>query len=225
MNINRLIFLLLFFIAATGICETSDTASIHGTFVDAENGHPIPDVLVRVAPEQTAHVYPDREFEHATATGKDGTFSLTIPNEPQTYYAFSLMVIHPQYQSRLLRREMTLGKSRYDLGKIALKRTLSLRGRVSGAENLTGLIVKMKMHNVSADFFRAAAPIEHAAKTDTEGKFQLTDLYPIAYTLTISRDGVIIAYIASVDPRKQDQISVRLPTMETLHKDATRYPT
>ena len=217
MNINHLIFLLLFFIPATGICETSDTASIHGTFVDAENGHPIPDVLVRVAPEQTVHVYPDREFEHATATGKDGTFSLTIPNEPQTYYAFSLMVIHPQYQSKRLRHEMTLGKNRYDLGKMTLKRTLSLRGRVSGTENLAGLIVKLKMHNVSADFFRAAAPIEHAAKTDTEGKFQLTDLYPIAYTLTISRDGVIIAYIASVDPRKRDQISVRLPTMETLH--------
>lgn len=216
MNINRLTFLLFLFAVTTGICETPNTASIHGTFVDAEDGHPIPDVLVRVAPEKTAHVYPDREFEHATATGEDGTFSLTIPNEPQTYYAFSLLVIHPQYQSRHLRHEMSLEKIRYDLGKITLKRTLSLQGSVTGTENLAGLIVNLKMHNVSADFFRAAAPIEHAAKTDTEGKFQLTELYPIAYTLTISRDGVIIAYVASVDPQKQDQISVHLPTMETL---------
>ena len=213
---NRLIFLLFFLTAATGICETSNTASIRGAFIDAEDGHPIPDVLVRAAPEKTVHVYPDREFEHATATGKDGTFSLTIPNEPQTYYAFSLMVIHPQYQSRLGRHEMAPGKSQYDLGKIALKRTLSLQGSVSGEENLAGLIVNLKMHNVSADFFRAAAPIEHAAKTDTEGKFRLTDLYPIAYTLTISQNGVIIAYVASIDPQKQDQISVRLPTIETL---------
>ena len=213
---NRLIFLLFFFATTVGICETSNTASVRGTFLDAEDGHPIPDVLVRAAPEKTAHVYPDREFEHATATGKAGTFSLTIPNEPQTYYAFSLMVIHPQYQSRLLRYEMAPGKSQYNLGKIALKRTLSLRGSVSRAENLAGLIVNLKMHNVSADFFRAAAPIEHAAKTDTEGRFQLTDLYPIPYTLTISQNGVIIAYIASVDPQKQDQISVRLPTIETL---------
>lgn len=217
MHITRLIFLLFFLIAGTGICGTSNIASVHGTFVDAENGHPIPDVLVRVAPEKTAHVYPDREFEHATATGEDGTFSLTIPNEPGTYYAFSLLVIHPQYQSKLLRHEMIPVRNRYDLGKIALKRTLSLQGSVSGAGNLAGLVVNLKMHNVSADFFRAAAPIEHAAKTDTEGKFQFTDLYPIAYTLTISRDGVIIAYVASIDPQKQDQISVRLPTMETLH--------
>ena len=216
MNIIHLIFLLFFFAAATGICETSHTASLHGTFVDAENGHPIPDVLVRVAPEKTAHVYPDREFEHATVTGKDGTFSLTIRNAPQTYYAFSLMVIRPQYQSRLLRHEMAPGKSRYDLGQIALKRTLSLRGTVSGVEKLDDLIVNLKMHNVPADFFRAAAPIEHAAKTDTDGKFQFTDLYPIAYTLTISQNGVIIAYVVSVDPQKQDQISVRLPIIETL---------
>ena len=216
MHIIRLIFLLFFFTATTGICETSDTASVRGTFIDAEDGHPIPDVLVRAAPEKTAHVYSDREFEHATATGKDGTFSLTIPNEPQTYYAFSLMVIHPQYQSRFLRHEMAPGKSRYDLRKIALKRTLSLRGSVSGTENLTDLIVNLKMHNVPADFFRAAAPIEHAAKTDTEGKFQFTDLYPIAYTLTISRGGVIIAYVASVDPQKQDQIAVHLPMLQTL---------
>ena len=217
MNINCLIFLLFFFIAATGICETSNTASVNGTFVDAENGHPIPDVLVRVAPEKTVQVYPDREFERATVTSKDGNFSLTIPNEPQTYYAFSLMVIHPQYQSKLRRHEMTPEKSRYDLGKIALKRTLSVQGSVSGTENLAGLIVNLKMHNVSADFFRAAAPIEHAAKTDTEGKFQFTDLYPIAYTLTISRDDVIIASVASIDPQKQDQIAVRLPMLETLH--------
>ncbi len=216
MYITRLIFLLFFFTATVGICETSNTASIHGTFVDAENGHLIADVLVRVAPEKTAHVYPDRDFEHATATGEDGTFSLTIPNEPQTYYAFSLMAIHPQYQARHLRHEMAPGKSRYDLGKIALKRTLSLEGSVTGAGNLTGLVVNLKMHNVSADFFRAAAPIEHAAKIDTQGKFQLTELYPIAYTLTISRDGVIIAYVASIDPQRQDQISVRLLEIETL---------
>ncbi len=216
MHIIRLVFLLFFFAAATGICETSNTASIRGTFIDTKDGHPIPDALVRTALEKTAHVYPDREFEHATATGKDGTFALTIPNEPQTYYAFSLMVIHPQYQSKLLRYEMIPRKSQYDLGKIELKRTLSLRGTVSGAKNLTGFIVNLKMHNVPADFFRAAAPIEHAAKTDTEGKFQFTDLYPIAYTLTISRGDVIIVYVTSVDPQKQDQISVHLSQLQTL---------
>ena len=216
MNSARLILQILFFTATVGICQTPNGVSIHGTFVDAETEQPIPDVLVRVAPEKIERVYPDRDFEHATATGTDGTFSLKIPNEPQTYYAFSLMIIHPRYQSKHLRREMVPGKSRYELGKIALKRTLSLRGSVSGAENLAGLIVNLKMHNVSADFFRAAAPIEHAAKTDAAGNFSFTDLYPIAYTLTISRDSVIIASVASINPQKQQKVSITLPKMEIL---------
>ena len=215
-NIIYLILLLLFLATTVGICQTPEGASLHGTCVDAANGQPIPDVLVRADAEKIAHVYPDREFEHATATGTDGTFSLTIPNEPQTYYAFSLMAIHPKYQAKRLRHEMSPGKSKYDLGKIALKRTLSLKGTVSGDKDLAGLIVNLKMHAKSADFFRAAAPIEHGAKTDTTGNFHLAELYPIAYTLTISRNNVIIAYIESINPEKQAEISIRLPKLETL---------
>ena len=216
-NTTYLILLLLFFATATGICQTPDGASLHGTFIDVENGQPIPDVLVRADAEKIARVYPDREFEHATATGADGTFSLTIPNDPQTYYAFSLMALHPKYQAKRSRHEMSPDKDSYDLGKIMLKRTLSLRGSVSGEKNLAGLIVNLKMHTKSADFFRAAAPIEHAVKTDTTGNFHFDELYPIAYTLTISRNDVIIAYVESINPQKQAEVSIRLPWLETLH--------
>lgn len=208
--------LLIFFCATTGICQTPNRTSVHGILVDAENGHPIADVLVRVAPEEIGRVYPDREFAHATATDATGTFSLTVPNEPENYYAFSLMALHPQYQAKLLRQEMLPQKSRYDLGEIVLRRTLSLRGNVSDAKNAEGVVINLKMHNKSADFFRAAAPIEHAAKTDTAGNFHFADLYPIEYTLTASRNDVIIAYVASVNPQKQAQISVRAPKLDTL---------
>ena len=210
------IILLFFFCPAVGICQMQDEASFSGTFVDAENGHPITDVLVRVAPEEIGRVYPDREFAHATATDAKGAFSLTIPNEPQTYYAFSLMVLHPRYQAKLLQQEMLLGKNKYDLGEITLRRTLSLRGNVSGTKNAAGLVVNLKMHNKSANFFRAAAPIEHAAKIDTAGNFHFAELYPIEYTLTVSQNDVIIAYVASVNPRKQAQVSVRIAKLETL---------
>ena len=216
-NTTHLILLLLFFYNTPGICQTPNSASLHGTLVDAENGQPIPDVLVRTAAEKLTQVYPDRKFEHATATATDGTFSLTIPNDPRTYYAFSLMALHPQYQAKRLRHQMSPGKSKYPLGKIALRRTLSLHGKVSGAKNIAGCVVNLRMHTKSADFFRAAAPIENAAKIDTTGNFHFTDLYPIAYTLTISQDGVIIAYVASINPQKQKQIAVRLPKMKTLH--------
>ena len=212
------ILLLLFFYTSTGICQTSQlSASLHGTFVDAENEQPISDVLVRAAPEKIERVYPDRDFAHATATDADGVFSLIIPNEPETYYAFSLMALHPQYQSKLLRQEMSFGKNRYDLGEITLKRTLSLQGSVSGDKDIQGCIVNLKMHDKSSDFFRAAAPVEHGAKIDSTGNFHFSDLYPIEYTLTISRNGVIIVFVDAINPEKQPQISMRLPKLKTLH--------
>ncbi|MYA71778.1 carboxypeptidase regulatory-like domain-containing protein [Candidatus Poribacteria bacterium] len=227
-NTTSLILLLLFFTTtAVGVCQTPNGASLHGTCVDAENGQPISDVLVRADAEKIASVYPDRDFEHATATDANGAFSLTIPNDPQTYYAFSLMAIHPKYQAKRLRHEMSPGKSKYDLGKIELKRTLTLKGTVSGNKDLAGLIVNLKMHAKSADFFRAAAPIEHGAKTDPTGNFHFAELYPIAYTLTISRNDVIIAYVESINPQKQAEVAIRLPKLETLRGtvvDAQAHP-
>lgn len=215
--ITRLVLLLCFYTTA-GICQTPQlSASLHGTFVDAENGQPIPDVLVRASAEKIEQVYPDRDFAHATATDTEGTFSLTIPNEPETYYAFSLMALHPEYQSKLLRQEMSPGKNRYDLGEIALKRTLSLQGNVSGGMEVQGCIVNLKMHDKSADFFRAAAPVEHGAKIDATGNFHFSDLYPIEYTLTVSQNGVIIAFVDAIHPQEQPHISIRLPKLKTLH--------
>ena len=62
-NTTYLILLLLFFTTtAVGICQTPDGASLHGTFVDAENGQPIPEVLVRADAEKIASVYPVTEI-------------------------------------------------------------------------------------------------------------------------------------------------------------------
>lgn len=212
----RSILLLLLFTTA-GICQTPNNLSLHGTFVDAENGQPIHEVLVRAAPEKIERLYPDREFAHATVTDTNGSFSITIPNDPQTYYAFSLIALHPQYQVKLLRQEMLPGKNHYDLGEVTLRRTLSLQGNITGNKDVQGCIVNLKMHDKSADFFRAAAPIEHAAKTDSTGNFHFSDLYPIEYTLTISENGVIIAFIDAVNPQTQTQISIHLPKLKTLY--------
>ena len=211
------ILLLLFLWTASGICQVPpDNTTFYGTFVDAQDECPIPGVLVRLAAEKIERVYPDREFAHATVTDAEGTFSLTIPSENQTYHAFSLMALHPQYQAKRLRKEMSSSESKYNLGIIALRRTLPLQGSVSGEKNVTGLVVNLKMHDTSADFFRAAAPIEHAVKTGPTGDFHFTELYPIEYTLTISRNGLIIAFIESIHPQKQAQVSVRLPQLQTL---------
>ena len=255
--------------------ETS-VASLHGKFVDAENGQPIPGLLVSVASEKRDRLYPDRDFAHETETDADGTFSLTTPNDAQHYYAFSLMALHPRYQAKLmsvdidnvdvgLRKDTTsrhitypnalrLTENRYDLGEIAMKQVLTLHGKVAvsaqdrnllpiptsqkvdidnvdvglrkrTSSNVSPIrtpreqqkIVRLKMHAKSADFFRAAAQTELTTETDSGGNFVFTELYPIEYTLTISENNVIIAYIESVHPQNTAQLSVPLPKLETLH--------
>ena len=233
--------------------ETS-VASLHGKFVDAENGQPIPGLLVSVASEKRDRLYPDRDFAHETETDADGTFSLTTPNDAQHYYAFTLMALHPRYQAKLLRFEMLPGNNWYDLGEIAMRQVLTLHGKVAVSaqdRNLVPIptsqkvdidnvdvglrkrtlsnvspirtpreqqkIVRLKMHAKSADFFRAAAQTELTTATDSGGNFVFTELYPIEYTLTISENNVIIAYIESVHPQNTAQLSVPLPKLETLH--------
>lgn len=194
-------------------------ASLQGRFVDAENGTPISELIVRVASEKIECVYPDKDFAHETETDAEGRFWLTTPNEARTYYAFSLMALHPHYQAKLLRWEMSPGKSRYDLEDLALKPLLSLQGTVlpaSPAHAVDGLVVQVKMHNKSADFFRAAAQPEQTVRTDAEGNFRFSGLYPIEYSLTVSRNHVILAFVEQLNPQQRQLISIRLPKLKTL---------
>ena len=193
-------------------------ASLHGTFVDAENRQPIAGLLVRVASEKRNSVYPDRDFAHETETDARGTFSITTLNDAQHYYAFSLMALHPRYQARLWRFEMSPDKNRYDLGELDMRKMLTLHGSVVGASQpRTGCVVRLKMHTKSADFFRAAAQTELTTETDNQGNFVFTELYPIEYTLTISENNVIIGYIESVHPQNGERLTVPMPKLETLH--------
>ena len=195
-------------------------ASLHGSFVDAENGNPISGVTVRAASEVKDTVYPDRRYAQQTETNTKGEFHLTIPNDSETYYAFTLMALHPRYQTHRWRWEMSPEKNVYDLGELSLKPFLSLQGRVSASNaryTVDGLKVQLKMHNKSADFFRAAAQTDYTVPTDAEGNFLFSELHPIEYSLTISRNNVIIAFLESVNPQSEKQLKIRLSKLKTLH--------
>ena len=195
-------------------------ASLHGSFVDAENGNPISGVTVRAASEVKDTVYPDRRYAHQTETNTKSEFRLTIPNDSETYYAFTLMASHPRYQTHRWRWKMSPEKNVYDLGELTLKPFLSLQGKVSTSNSrytVDGLKVQLKMHNKSADFFRAGAQPEHIVQTDAEGNFLFSELHPIEYSLTISRNNVIIAFLESVNPQSKKPLKIRVPKMQTLY--------
>ena len=195
-------------------------ASLHGSFVDAENGHSISGIFVNVASEKSESIYSDGEFTHETETNTNGEFRLTTPNDPEIYYAFTLIASHPGYQTHRWQWEMTPDKNVYALGGLALKPFLSLQGKVSTSKavhTVDGLTVQLKMHNRSADFFRAAAQPEHTVHTDGEGNFLFSELHPIEYSLTISRNDVIIGFLESINPQSKKPLKIRLSKLKTLH--------
>ena len=195
-------------------------ASLSGVFIDAENGNPISEVSVNAASEVKDTVYPESSFAHSTETNTNGEFRLTIPNDSDIYYAFTLIASHPRYQTHRWRWEMDPDKNVYALSELTLKPFLSLQGKVFASNaryTLNGLKVQLKMHNRSADFFRAAAQPEHTVQTDGDGNFLFSELHPIEYSLTISRDDVIIAFLESVNPQSKKHLKIHLPKLKTFH--------
>ncbi len=194
-------------------------ANVSGVFVDAENGSPISGVTVNVTSEVKNTVYPDSKYTHPTETNVNGEFHLTIPNDPDTYYAFTLIASHPRYQTHMWRWEMSPDKHVYALGKLVLQPFLSLQGRVSKSKSgyaVNGLKVHLKMHNKPSDFFRAAAQPEHTVQTDAEGNFFFTELYPIEYSLTISQNDVIIAFLELINPQNKKPLKIPLQKLKIL---------
>lgn len=195
-------------------------ASLSGVFIDAENGQPISGVSVNAASEVKGTVYPDRRYAHETETNTNGEFHLTVPNDSGTYYGFTLIASHPQYQTHRWRWDMPPDKNVYELGKLELNPFLLLQGKVSASNSdhtVDRLKVQLKMHNKPSDFFRAGAQPEHTVHTDAEGSFLFSELHPIEYSLTISRNDVIIAYLEAVNPQSKKPLKIRLPKLKRLH--------
>ncbi|MCG9129760.1 carboxypeptidase regulatory-like domain-containing protein [Candidatus Poribacteria bacterium] len=194
-------------------------ASIKGQFVDSKNGQPISNVFVSVASEKSDSVYPDGEFLNDTLTDINGAFQISTPNESDNYYAFTVIASHPRYQTQRWQWEMTPNKKEYMVGELTLNPFLSLQGTVYPAnskDNVEGLVVRLKMHNRPADFFRGAAQPEHTVYTDEYGRFLFSELHPITYSLTITQNDDIIGLLESVDPQNNKSLKIRLPKLKTV---------
>lgn len=195
-------------------------ASLSGRFVDAESAYPIANVTVRAASEVKDTVRPGLRFAHDTETNAHGEFYLTIPNDPDVFYAFTVIALHPQYQTDRWRWDMSPEKNEYDLGELSLKTFLSLQGKVTASNSdftVDGLKIQLRMHNKPTDFFLAGAQPEHTVWSDTDGNFIFSGLHPIEYSLTISRNDVVVAYLEAVNPQSKRPLKIHLQKMKTLH--------
>ena len=135
---------------------------------------PISGVTLRASSNARDIFHPGKRFAHNTETNADGRFYLTIPNDPDIFYAFTLIALHPQYQTHRWQWDMSPEKNEYDLGELSLKPFLSLQGKVTASNSgytVDGLKIQLKMHNKPADFFLAGVQPDHTVWSDADGNF------------------------------------------------------
>ena len=195
-------------------------ATVTGRLSGTDDGQPLSGAIVSVISEHGSSFYSDAADTHETETDTHGEFRLTVPNDSDAYYAFTVIASHPRHQTHRWRREMIPGKMDYTLGELKLKPFLSLTGKVDDTKSNRsryGLTVRLKMHNTPADFFRAAAQPEHAVTTDQEGNFVFAELHPIEYSLTVAQNDAIIAYLETVNPQTDNPLHIQLPELIALH--------
>ncbi len=195
-------------------------ATVTGSITGAEDGQPLSGAIVSVVSEHSNSFYSDATDTHETETDTNGEFRLTVPNDSDAYYAFTVIASHPSYQTHRWRWEMIPDKTEYMLDELKLNPFLFLTGKVEDTKSnrsRQGLTVRLKMHNTSADFFRAAAQPEHTATTDQEGRFVFAELHPIDYSLTVAQNDGIIAYLETVNPQTDNPLHIQLPNLIALH--------
>ncbi|MXV77954.1 hypothetical protein F4X73_12025 [Candidatus Poribacteria bacterium] len=195
-------------------------ATVTGSLIGAEDEQPLSGAIVSVVSEHSNSFYSDATDTHETETDTDGEFRLTVPNDSDAYYAFTVIASHPRHQTHRWRWEMIPGKTDYTLGELKLKPFLSLTGKVDDTKSnraLYDLTLRLKMHDTPADFFRAAAQPEHAVTTDQEGNFVFAELHPIDYSLTVAQSNAIIAYLETVNPQTDSPLHIQLPELIALH--------
>ncbi len=195
-------------------------ATVTGSIIGAEDGQPLSGAIVSVISEHSSNFYSAATDTHETETDTHGKFRLTVPNDSDTYFAFTVIASHPRHQTHRWRWEMIPDKTDYTLGELKLMPFLSLTGKVDDIKSNRsryGLTVRLKMHNTPADFFRAAAQPEHAVTTDQEGNFVFAELHPIDYSLTVVQNNGIIAYRETVNPKTDNPLHIQLPELMVLH--------
>ena len=237
------VLLLLCFGSPIGICQTQNVGTIQGQVTDSQN-NPLIGYTVSAVSQTDKVTYAaktnsggefkltnlptgiwDVKLRHFSTLLAQRKVNFTENTELTTDfviegYAFTLIVSHPQYQTHQWRWDMSPDKHVYELGKLELTPFLAMQGKVSKSKSdyaVDGLKVQIKMHNSPSDFFRAGAQPEHIVHTDAEGSFLFSELHPIEYSLTISRNDVLIAYLESINPQNKKPLKIRLQKMKTLH--------
>ena len=198
-----------------------DGALVRGRLVDI-NSVPIPDLVVRIASIRIApKVYSPTKYIRESQTDVNGVFSVMVPCSPDRTHAFYIILNNPGFQGNRVENDIVPGKSLYEIGDIQLEKTFEIVGKILTNVRKDNLEVVLQRHGKSPAPMPIHVPTRETIPVNSDGKFAISGLYPIPYTLAVMDDGMVRYFLDGVNPQETKTLNITLQKTEIIQGQVT----
>ena len=196
-------------------------ALVRGRLVDI-NSVPIPDLVVRIASIRIApRTYSPTKYIRETRTNINGEFSTMVPCSPDHTHAFYIILNNPGFQGKRIENNIVPGKELYEIGDIQLEKTFELKGKILRNVGKGNLEVVLQRYGKSPAPMPIHVPTRQTAFVEPNGKFSISDLYSIPYTLTVLENRKVRYFSESVNPQESPSLKIAFPKTEIIQGQVT----
>ena len=191
-------------------------ALVRGRLVDI-NSVPIPNLVIRIASIRIApKVYFPTKYIRETHTDVNGEFSVMVPRSPERTRAFYIILNNPGFQGKRIENDIVPGQSLYEIGDIQLEKTLEIEGKILPNVGKGNLEVVLQRHGRSPTPMPIQVPIRETKPVNPDGKFSISGLYPVPYTLTVMDDRMVRYFLEGVNPLVSRTLKITLQETEII---------
>ncbi len=154
-------------------------------------------------------------------TDENGEFLTMVPRSTDRTRAFYIILDNPGFQGKRVENDIVPGKSLYEIGDIELEKTLELKGNISRNVGEVNLEVVLQQHGKSPAPMPIQVPVRETIPVNPDGKFSISGLYPVLYTLTVMDDRKVRYFLESVNPQESPSLKIALQKTEIIQGQVT----
>ena len=196
-------------------------ALVRGRLVDI-NSVAIPNLVVRIASVRIApRTYSPTKYIREVRTNINGEFSTMVPCTTDRTHAFHTILSNPGFQGKRIKNNIVPGKDLYEIGDIQLEKTLELKGNILQNVGTGNLEVVLQRYGKSPAPMPIHVPTRQTTFVEPNGKFTISGLYPIPYTLTVLENRKVRYFSESVNPQESPSIKIAFPKTEIIQGQVT----
>ena len=109
----------------------------------------------------------------------------------------------------------------YEIGDIQLEKTLELKGKILQNVGTRNFDVVLRRFGRSPAPIPIHVPTRQTAFVEPNGKFTISGLYPILYTLTVMENRKVLYFSEGVNPQESSYIKIAFPKTEIIQGQVT----